>query len=651
MPKPKVKKTKKTNEVKIKKEYSSLGEFVKRSLPSDEEVKKFDEFTEEEAREEDIEESLSEIYEDDKGGAVDVKKLDIKKKRGFFFWLFSFLFMGAVLAGTVYGFYYIYYEKGTSISDIQFSIEAEKNVSAGEEFFYTVDYKNLSNIGIGDIEIKLNYPDNFIYLDSVPAPELNNNSWNFNNLDAHRSAQIKIKGKILGEKDESDIITGSMTYVPTNFSSSFKKEAAFENSISDIGIEISIEAPSGVLVDEESEIIVKYKADEDDNYLNSFRLTVEQLENMKWVKGEDDSVINGEWQINEITEDEQEISIKFNIFEKIEQTENLIFKFEYSEDGENYYKFYEEEIGLEVIKSDLNLNLIINGSRNDQGVDLGQTLNYSIVYANKGETEMENIVIMAVLDSDVIDWQSIDDKNNGQVGESIITWSKEEIPELALLDTGEEGIIDFSIDLLPFDEIELESGKKYEIKSYAQFSISNIEAKENEDTKSNTIINKINSDLTLDEQVRYFNDDNIAVGTGPLPPKVGEVTSYKIYWTLTNNLHELENLKVSVNLPENVSWDNKNRSTAGTVKYNDSEREITWNVGRLPISVYKAEAEFNISLMPTDEDINKIMVLLSGTSVEAVDSETNSIISKIIKAKTTRLEDDIIAETDGRIVK
>ena len=93
---------------------------MKRSLPSDEEVKKFDEFTEEEAREEDIEESLSEIYEDDKGGAVDVKKLDIKKKRGFFFWLFSFLFMGAVLAGTVYGFYYIYYEKGTSISDIQF---------------------------------------------------------------------------------------------------------------------------------------------------------------------------------------------------------------------------------------------------------------------------------------------------------------------------------------------------------------------------------------------------------------------------------------------------------------------------------------------------------------------------------------------------
>lgn len=671
MPKPK-KQNKKEEEIQIKTSRSSLGEFVKRELPSDEEVEKFDEFTEEEVREEDIEESLSEIYQSDKGDMVNVRELEIKKSRGFFFRFFKIIFLFIVVGAIGYGLYYLYFEKGASSGDIKFAVIGKDNIIAGEEFFYTVNYKNLSNIVVKDIEIKLVFPENFIFLDSIPAANTNNDFWKIELLDAHRSSEIKIKGKIIGPKDKSNIITGSMIYTPLNFSSEFKKETTFKNSISGTGIEIDVEAPSGVLVAEESEILVKYKKSEE-NYLNSFRLTIEPLENMDITldssspEEEGSQTVeylgNGTWKINEMQDEEEEINIKFKINEKINQNEELNLVFEYGEDlvapdgvggqvGEdNYFIFYEEKIDFEVIKSDLNLNLIINGSRNDQGVDLGQTLNYSIVYANKGETEMSDVVIMVVLDSDVFDWESLEDENNGQIGEGIISWSKEEILEFSSLDSDAEGIIDFSIKIKGVEEIDVEPGGKYEVKSYAQFSIGNIEAKENEDTKSNTIVNKINSDLALYEQVRYFSDDNIAVGSGPLPPKVGEKTSYKVYWNLTNNLHELNNLQILVDLPEYVKWDNKNRSTVGTVLYNEATNKVIWNIGRLPISVYKAEAEFNISIVPIEGDIDTIMVLLSGTLIEAVDKDTGSTISKIIKAKTTKLEDDDIAETDGRIVK
>lgn len=42
------------------------------------------------------------------------------------------------------------------------------------------------------------------------------------------------------------------------------------------------------------------------------------------------------------------------------------------------------------------------------------------------------------------------------------------------------------------------------------------------DNKSNVIKNLINSDLSLSEKILYFNEDNVPVGSGPLPPKVGE---------------------------------------------------------------------------------------------------------------------------------
>ena len=169
----------------------------------------------------------------------------------------------------------------------------------------------------------------------------------------------------------------------------------------------------------------------------------------------------------------------------------------------------------------------------------------------------------------------------------------------------------------------------------------------NEDNRSNTIVNKINSDLKFSEAVRYFSQDNIPVGTGPLPPQVGQTTTYKVYWNLTNNLHELSDLSVKVNLPDYVSWDGKERATVGKVSYLSGENAIVWEIGRLPITVFQASAEFSISVVPREEDRNTIMVLLPGSKISATDAETGAVLTQSTKAKTTKLEDDEIGKGDG----
>ncbi|NTU98873.1 hypothetical protein HGA64_02615, partial [Candidatus Falkowbacteria bacterium] len=227
--------------------------------------------------------------------------------------------------------------------------------------------------------------------------------------------------------------------------------------------------------------------------------------------------------------------------------------------------------------------------------------------------------------------------------------NKDQIPGLADLAPGNEGVIDFTIKVAPAGEID--PAKNYQIKSFARFSVgTSTSATSTEDAdKSNLIVSKINSDLNLKEEVRYFDDDNIAVGSGPVPPKVGEATSYKIYWKLTNNLNELNELKIETVLPKNVTWDNKNHADVGTVQYDDSTRKVTWTVGRLPITVLKAQAEFNLAIKPTEEDRNKILVLLSGTTIDAIDSSTLAHITKTGKSKTTKLEDDEAISDDGRV--
>lgn len=656
MSKLKIKNNNEGDEIKIKEAGSSLGEFVKRTLPSEKEAEKFDEYVQREAKEEEMDEGLAEIYQDESGKMTDVKRIEVKKRRGFFFWFFAGMVAVIILSGAVYAAYnYVYLRFGSNSDAIRLSIDGESEVMAGEEFFYSINYRNLSNVEIKNVEIKLIYPEGFIPLDSASRPSGEGGVWKFDSLAAHRSDSIKIKGKLIGQKDEKKVILAAMVYTPANFSSEFRKEAAFEKVIKNIGIDFSFAGDSSVLVGEENEIVVRHKK-QDRNYLSNFRLTVEAPENVEIIRGAKAAMPPNIWENNEVVVDGKEISVKFRFKEKKADVQDLIFNFEHSDDGANFYKFFEGRISLEVVKNNLNLNLIANGSRNDQGVDFGQTLNFSVVYANKGEPEMKDVIIMAVLESGILDWGSLSDANKGKMSGNAISWSKQEIPALASLKQNDEGIIDFSVKILPFDKLavggELDMTKKYEVRSYAQFSIGQSAAGDGqrettEDRRSNIIVNKINSDLRLKEEVRYFNEDNIAVGSGPLPPKVGEATSLKVYWKLTNNLHELTDLRVEVSLPAYVGWDNKSRAAVGTIEHDSVNHKVVWDIGRLPITVYETDAEFNISITPAEADRNKIVVLLPGTKVAAMDNETQSAIEKPMPAKTTKLEDDDIAESDG----
>ena len=644
----------KNGEIKIRRGSSGLSEFVKRPVPTDDEVEAFDNYVADQTKEEEIKDSLAKIYQDDLGNKVDVRKLTRQPSRGWFFNLVALVAVVFVLGGAVYASYKYIYLKISSQSSVSLSFEAKKEVTAGEEFFYNLNYKNEEKTRIDNIEITVKYPENFIFLEAEPKPARNNDTWSLSSLASRRSDAIKIKGKLIGELDSNNIILADITYKPQNFSSEFKKSASFETKINDLGLDLSFINSESALVSQENEIIVKFKA-KDLNYLNNFRLNLEYPGEVEIIKPALATTTapaiqaDGEaaWLIGNLGKNENEFKLKFKVKEKKQPQAEIKLKFSLPAAAENqptkYHVFYEKTIIYDVIKSDLNINLIINGSALDQGVDFGQTLNCSISYKNLDDSAMKDVIIMAALASDFLNWQSLSDKNNGVVSGNTISWSKQEIPALADLPGGGGGVIDFSIKVKPLAVLDL--SKTYQIKSQVNYSLAGKSAAG--ESQSNAITNKINSDLDLKEQIRYFNDDNIAVGSGPLPPKANETTSLKVYWTINNNLHDLNNLRINVSLPANVSWGEKNFASVGSINYDSQTNQVVWQIGRLPVTAYKASAEFSLNLAPREADRNKIMIILPGTNITASDSVTNMPINKTLKAKTTKLEDDNIANTDG----
>ncbi|MFH1412850.1 MAG: hypothetical protein ABIG10_02370 [bacterium] len=631
----------------------------------DKKIEEKEETASEKMRQRTIKEGLSEIYQSDDGEIINVKKLNIKPKRKWWFWLFLIIGYAAILALIAMGIWY-YFNRATDSEAVKITIESDKKIIAGKEFYYTVKYQNLERVGIENILIRLEYPENFIFLTSSPDPDENNNVWKVKELGSHRGGEIKIKGKIIAPKDKQNIILGEMTYQPENFTSEFKKVASFDNLVVGTGIDIEIVSPASAMVNEEQRIVINYKA-ENDGYMDNFRLTVQPTEKENVVllnqKQDSDKVVAVEpwvWQAEGIDKKDQELKIRFKFPDKVAAKQSFELKFEYKYDpnqdqeaeedlGVSYYLFQTKEIDIEIVKNNLNLNLIINGSDQNNNIDFGQTLNYSINYSNKEDYDIEDVMIMAVLEGDLIDWDSIEG-DSGVKKDNTITWTKSELPALAVLSSDSSGTIDFSIKVKTAEQARQNSNYKGDnkIKSYAQFQIMLDQEDEEEHSSniSNVIISQVNSDLQLLEQVRYFNDDNIAVGNGPLPPKVGETTSLRAFWQIDNTMHDLTNIQIVAELPAYVVWEGKEQSTAGNIEYKKESHQVIWEIDHLPIT-NKPNAEFNISITPSESNRNQIMILLPGTRIIAKDTVTDDEISRANKAKTTRLEDDVMIESDG----
>jgi len=137
------------------------------------------------------------------------------------------------------------------------------------------------------------------------------------------------------------------------------------------------------------------------------------------------------------------------------------------------------------------------------------------------------------------------------------------------------------------------------------------------------------------------------VGSGSLPPKVGETTVYRIFWNITNSLHEITDLKLSTILPENIRWSNKYEINAGELKFDEVTREVKWTLNRMPLDVNALGVNFEITITPTAAEKGKLLTLLLGTNLTATDKSTGAVITKTGEALTSNLDGDPGAEGKG----
>lgn len=593
----------------------------------------------------DIKKELRAIYADKDGNVPDMTKLQTRHGSAFTRWMVRIIGVLLLLAAAAWGGFFLVTDGLFQEDDLlQISIDGPEEIKAGEEGTYIFRYENAGDVPIASLIMKLSLPENFVTYTSVP--EANEpGQWNIGSLNPGSDGAITLNGMFLAEVPSTQRMQSLYTYKPANFSSEFQDLETKEVTINDSVIALSFTGPEKALAGDTSEYII--------NVQNTGRETVYNLrvnpnlpEDFEYESAEPE-IAEGEtaWRIESLEPGELvAITLKGNFTTSAEGEQTLKTSVDFLQ-NQYAYTQTEEELITDILGGSLSYNVIINGSTDDQTAELGETLRLSIDYSNNSSETINDATFTLELAAEgatpPINWEQAT-LNGGTRSGNTITWELEE------LEAQEEGVIDASLPILT----ELGDGDADRFWSAVTLTLQNVGGLDASRTLESTPITiSLNSDIATASLARYYTRDGTQVGSGPIPLEVGQTSSFRIYWIVENDLHTLEEVEMSTTLPSGVEWDDEIQTEIGTLTYNATTRQVTWNIPKLLTEIGQTQGWFEVSVTPDADNVGQFMKLTNTTSFQAKDMVTQDTLSRSMSELTTELIGDSTAEGDGIVIE
>ncbi len=137
---------------------------------------------------------------------------------------------------------------------------------------------------------------------------------------------------------------------------------------------------------------------------------------------------------------------------------------------------------------------------------------------------------------------------------------------------------------------------------------------------------------------------------GPVPPQVGETTSYTITLVAEAGANDMANAVVETSLPLYVNWLDA-YDAEGTVTYNSVSKKIQWVIGDISLNQRK-EMTFQVDLKPSVSQVGQAPVLVNTQNMRANDRFTGALLQDSAPAVTTELSTEMgFEEGNGDVIR
>jgi len=543
--------------------------------------------------------------------------------------------------------------------DLNVLIDGPDSAKAGETVYYTVVYENIARTSLENLTLTLHLPETFTITQSSPEPT-QAERWDLGTMTPTSDGKIMIGGVFRSEVGSSQTLQALVTYRPGNTHADFQtlesKKVTIESSV----LETTLSGPATALTGDEVTYTVTLQNTSDSPVSNVATtllvpegFEIASAEPVQEMDEEEKPLLPPVWKFSELAPKEpQTITIKGQYIATMEGTQTITAQALFLKEDDTTTIQQSQEVVTEVIQGALVFHFILNGSTESQTTTLGKNLRGSIDFENTSPETMEDLSFVLTVDSEKgltpIDWTQAD-LGGGEKQGATITWSRDQLIELAEIEGEGKGVIDFTLPL--GTEINLETQSDVFTLTLEATTKKAGETTDDRTVQTSPMTITLLSDTMLNAQTRYYLDDGTPVGTGSIPPNVGEVSSYGVLWTLTNSLHPLENITISTTLPSHVNWTDQAVANVGTITYDPVTRVMTWTIPSLPTSITQTQAWFGVGFTPTSDDVGTFLKLTNPSSLTATDTAVSTPLSTSTGSLTTDLSDDPSVTGTGVVVE
>jgi hypothetical protein len=518
---------------------------------------------------------------------------------------------------------------------LKLEILAPESVELAEEFEYIVKYKNNGTIRLEEPRLIFEYPKQAIVPENRPL-------WQeiiLEDIYPGQEKTIPFKARLLGKEGQNMVAKASLTYRPKNLKAYYESVTTFTTVIRSVPLTFEFDLPSKIESGKNFTFRINYFSNL--NYpLTDLRIQTDYPFDFEFISSFPKSLEKNEWVTPVLNQSQGgKVEISGKVFGEVGEAKIFRAKLGIFKEGE-FVLLKETTKGLEIIKPSIYLRQEING--NPQHVALpGQWLHYEIYFKNIGDETLNNLFMVNQLEGEAFDFQTIkSDLGQTEPGSNSVIFDWQRVPKLQYLIPMEEGKVDFWIKL----KDDLGQVKNPLLKNKVFIS----QVKEE-------FITKISSKLEI-VQKGHFHDE-VFGNTGPIPPKVGETTTYTIIWEVKNYYSLVKDVKVKAFLSPGVELMAGKifpEEEASKFAFDSQSGEIVWSVGDLErgrgIFTPAKSIAFQIAFTPKEFQRGQTPEIISEVKITGEDSWTERLIEATANSINTTLPDDpSIGEEMGRV--
>ena len=519
---------------------------------------------------------------------------------------------------------------------LKIEIIAPKEVDLFEEVLFTVNYKNNGNVRLEEPRLIFEFPE-YTVLEEGMSRRVEIDSEEIGDIYPGEEKTISFKGRIVGGEGEIKTAKVWLNYRPKNLKPRYESSTTFTTTIKQIPLTFDIDLPSRVEAEREVKVFLNYFSNL--NYpLMDIGIKMNYPSGFRFIGSSPGSLDQNEWKISLLNRSEGgRIEIRGELGGEIK--EQRIFHGEIGIwQGDNFILLKKASKGVEIMRPSLHIfQRINNGDR--YVASPGDLLRYEIFFRNIGIEPFTDLFLVSRLNGEFFDFETVNtDYGQYNKEDKTIIWDWRDVPKLKFLNEGEEGKVEFWIRAK--EGVDPSLGQNFSLNN--QVSISRI---------SEEFRTKINTKLLIFQR-GYFRDD-VFGNSGPIPPRVGEKTTYTISWQAENWYNEIENAKIKAFLPDNVSLTGKifPEDQSSNFTFDSESREIVWNIGEIFPGKNQKSIAFQVALTPLPGQKGEVLQIIHGARITGEDRWTEKTIENVSPGIDTMLSHDNTVSGEQGIVE